>query len=526
MPRTASGDAADWKIRRVGRARSLVAARSGSDSSDQAPEPASSANAGAEAVISTPPAIAGDYLSGIPAPIIDYQPVTNRLNRWTVGTLSYTFGGLATVFVLLLCGDFAYQMRERSVQPVVQVMLRRLHASDTLMAFVFSTLPTILSLLISPVVSYRSDRFRSRWGRRIPFLLIPTPVAAAAMIGIAYTEDFGRGLQHFLSLPNSSHDLCAVQCFAVFWTIFEVAATVAGAVLNGLINDVVPPSVLGRFYGMYRQVSLGAGIIFNWWIIGEAETHYKAIFIGIAILFFLGFSVMCLTVREGQYPPPPTADPTAGPRLWSAIETYFRECFSMQYYRRLFIGLTLAATAFTPINLFQIPYAGQLGVSMHTYGRLLSLSFFISFFLASPLGWVVDKAHALRSSMVTVAIYSILMILFGFSIHDARTFEIALVVHTVMSGCFWTVSASLGQALFPRLTFAQFASAANLVTSLFAILFTIALGRLLDLTHHDYRLTFLIAGGFGVVAVGTLLIVYKDFKRFGGPQAYVAPEQP
>jgi hypothetical protein len=61
------------------------------------------------------------------------------------------------------------------------------------------------------------------------------------------------------------------------------------------------------------------------------------------------------------------------------------------------------------------------------------------------------------------------------------------------------------------------------VTSLFTIAFTFVLGRLLDLTHHDYRLTFFVAGGFGLVAVGTLMIVYRDFKHFGGPANYIAP---
>lgn len=38
-------------------------------------------------------------------------------------------------------GDFAYSMRERSVGPIVQLMLKRLQASGALIATLFSTLP-------------------------------------------------------------------------------------------------------------------------------------------------------------------------------------------------------------------------------------------------------------------------------------------------------------------------------------------------------------------------------------------------
>jgi len=494
--------------------------------------PAADAIAGADAPLLMPPEPPVDPSPGGPITAIEYEPVVleyppttplTSTGRWTVGTLTYTFGGLATVVILLLCGDFAFSMRERSVGPIVILMLNRLKASDTQMAFLFATLPTTLSLIISPIVSYRSDRYRSRWGRRIPFLLWPTPIAAASMIAMGYTEDFGPALQHLLNLPVSSQQSCALACFALLWTIFEVAAVVAGAVLNALINDVVPRAVLGRFYGMFRQVSLGAGIIFNSFIIGAAETHFKAIFISIGLLFFAGFTAMCLTVREGKYPPPPQTTTREGSRVWAATKAYFRECFHLKYYRRLFVGMTLAAAAFIPVNLFAILYAKQINVSLHTYGTLLSLSFFISFFMATPLGWVVDRAHTLPTTMATVAIYALLMILFGMTIHNALSFEIALVSHTVLSGCYWTVSPPLGLALFPRGNFAQFASAAGVVTSLFTIAFTPFLGRLLDMTHHEYRLTFLVAGAFGIAGLGTLMLVYRDFKRFGGPTAYAAP---
>ena len=126
--------------------------------------------------------------------------------------------------------------------------------------------------------------------------------------------------------------------------------------------------------------------------------------------------------------------------------------------------------------------------------------------------------------MATLLIYGVLMIVMTFVIHDAWTFGVAFFIHTVFSGCYWTVSSPLGQSLFPRISFAQYSSAAGIVSSLFTIAFGPILGRLLDVTNHDYRLTFLLGGIFGVVAFVVLLKIYGEFKRLGGTSGYVAPE--
>ena len=95
--------------------------------------------------------------------------------KWQVGTLAYTGIGLATLTFWLLWGDVAWSMRERSVQSVMQLLFQKFGASNFVSSLLIATLPYGLILLIGPIVSYRSDRYRSRWGRRIPFLAIHIP---------------------------------------------------------------------------------------------------------------------------------------------------------------------------------------------------------------------------------------------------------------------------------------------------------------------------------------------------------------
>jgi len=96
-----------------------------------------------------------------------------------VGSLTYTAGGLAVVFCWLLWGDFAWSMRDRAVPAVMQLLFKRFGASDMVTGLIFSSLPAALGMIISPIVSYKSDRLRTRWGRRIPFLIVPVPNSAS-----------------------------------------------------------------------------------------------------------------------------------------------------------------------------------------------------------------------------------------------------------------------------------------------------------------------------------------------------------
>jgi Na+/melibiose symporter-like transporter len=446
-------------------------------------------------------------------------------HRWQIGTLTYDKAGLIALFWWLLLGDFALSMRDRSIGQVVQLLLKRYHASDTLVMLLMTVLPTVIGMFLGPIVSFRSDRYRSRWGRRIPFLLIPTPVAALSMMALAACPQLGGALNQALGTRSPGLDACVLCVFTVFWTAFEISAIVALAVLGGLIADVVPHQFLGRFFGLFRAVSLGAGMIFNFWIIGTADSHAGAIFVGMSIIFGVGFTVMCLRVKEGTYPPPEdiAEDHRAG-GIVNAIRVYFSECFALPYYRWFFVATMLAALVFNPFNWFSIYYTTQIGMSLKTMGRLATLSYGISLGLAYPLGSLVDRFHALRVALAALALATASQMYGAVFVHTSLTFGIALVAHTVLSGTYFTASASLGQALLPRLKFGQYSSAGGLVLSVGTIVASVLVGQMLDRSGHIYRLTFVAGSLFGIAALASMLVVYSKFMALGGPQNYLAPD--
>lgn len=441
---------------------------------------------------------------------------------WRVGTLTYAAGGLAVLFGWLLWGDFAWQIRERSVAPVMMVLLQKFEASALVIGLLLASLPALLSVIISPIVSYKSDRHRGPRGRRIPFLLASTPFAALSLFLMAATPWLGSGLHAWLGDRSPGESACSLLALSIAWTVFEAAAMVCNTLFGALINDVVPKEMIGRFYGLFRACSLFAGILFNKLVFAHAEEHYTVIFAGVGLVFGVGFTLMCLRVKEGDYPPPAQTGASGG--FFSACRTYFKECGSNRYYISIFLAYGFGFVAFMPLNTYSVAYADSLGMSRQSFGDHVALTYFISLVLAYFLGWLSDKFHPLRMSMAAIALYIVVMVLGAFAVSgDSEKFGIVLVAHGVVSGMFFTTSASLGARLYPQARFAQVNSAGILTVSLMSAVFPPFLGKLLDLGGRQYEQTFYWGTALAVITLACFIHVHSRWLRLGGMKDYQAP---
>jgi MFS family permease len=471
-------------------------------------------------------------------------PVPRKL--WHAGSLTYTAGGLAVLFFWLLWGDFAFSLKERSVPQTLQLLLQKFEARDVAVGFLIGSLPQAISIFLSPVISYWSDRHRGRWGRRIPFLFVPTPLAFLSMVGLAYSPVIGRWLHpavvslaaapvvgpwlHYL-LGNGAlrENVSVIICFGFFWTLFEISSITCVSVLSGLINDVVPRELLGRFFGLFRIFSLGAGMAFNYSLMKDIEKGpYVGVFLGIGFLYLVSFSAMCLRVKEGTYPPPPPRAAGARGPLWrrflAAVRIYVRECFSHPYYRWFFLSIALANMAFQPINLFYVLYAKSIGMETGTMGKFFTLQLFLSLLQAYPLGWLADRFHPIRVTIAALVLYVIVTLLTFLFVRGVTPLGYAQVICGTIAGCWMTATAPLGPMLLPRAKFATFASAMGVVASLGLIVVSLVCGRLLDGMNHDYRYIYLWASLFTTLSLLATLVVYRKFQALGGSRSYVAPE--
>jgi len=451
---------------------------------------------------------------------VSVDPLTGK-KTWLVGTLTYTSGGLVILFLLLLLGDFGWMMRERSVVPMSQLLLNKFHPSGLITSLLFGSIPACLTIIIWPVVSVWSDRTRSRWGRRVPFLFWPTPVVTGAMVGLAYSPQIGDWLKELFH-GTGQVNLWVIGVFAFFWVLFEVFALITNNIFIALVNDTVPRQVINRFFAMFRMVSLGAGVYFNYSLISKADTHFTVLFLSIAAVYFIAFLVMCGFVKEGAYPPPPQIEHSGG--IFSKIRMYVYECGQQPFYRTVFVTMALAGLTFMPVNIFSLFAAKSYGIDTGAYGNSLALTYVIGFVIAFPIGWLTDRFHPMRTGLAALAIYGLLMTAAYWIVRGPETFLVMFVLHGVAAGVYNTTVSGLLPMLFPREQFSQFFSATNILVNILNMIASPLLGQIMDLTDNNYRLTFLLAGLIAFAGCACWLLLNRGFIRQGGVKSYQPPE--
>ena len=221
------------------------------------------------------------------------------------GTLTYTKAGLFVLFAWLLWGDFCFTMMEAVVPTILPLKLKALGCSNTLMAVIMTAAPGVLNMTVCPYVSFKSDRYRSRWGRRIPFIIWTMPFLCASLALIGLSDDICGLLQRNSEfLRTFTPATITIVLVAVFLIMFQFFNMFVGSVFWYLFNDVVPAQFLARFMGLFRIVGTGAGAIYNFFVFKYAGSHMREIFVWAAVLYLVGFGMACLMIKEGQYPEP------------------------------------------------------------------------------------------------------------------------------------------------------------------------------------------------------------------------------
>jgi hypothetical protein len=414
-----------------------------------------------------------------------------------------SLAGLGALLLCLLFGDLGVSMRERAALPSALELLRRHAASDTTISLLLSSVPAALSMLLVPLLGYHSDRCRSRLGRRTPFLLVAAPVGCLALLGLAASPALAGMLDAALGTASPGADTCRLALFCLFWAVFDCAAISALSLFNGLVSDLVPPGLLGRFFALFRIVGLSAGIAYHNWVFALTDQHLPEVLVGVALFFCLPILAMTLTVKET--PLPADAAPAEPPtrRLHFPLK-HVLACFRHPPYGWAVAAFLFAGVTFSPFNTFYLHYAHTLGVPKATLGALTAAGYAVSMLSAFTVGWLADRFGAVRVSAILMTAYCATSAAGFLGVSDAPSFRAFYVAHVMISGAWFTAAASMPMALFPRASFVQFNSTKDLMVIFGTILVSSVQGPVLDLSGHDYRFTLLAGAIFSLLCVACL----------------------
>jgi MFS family permease len=166
----------------------------------------------------------------------------------------------------------------------------------------------------------------------------------------------------------------------------------------------------------------------------------------------------------------------------------------------------------------------QFGVDRDTYAHATALTYLCSIAISYPIGWLIDRLHALLVGLGVLLAYSLAMLAGWLMVHDVTTFQVFFVVHGVFAGAIFTTTTALLPCLLPRSRYAQLATVSAALTALMTVLLTPVTGALIDLIGGDFRLAFLMAGLTGLAGIVLWLVLLHQFARLGGRDGYVPPD--
>jgi MFS family permease len=444
---------------------------------------------------------------------------------YRAGTLHYTLRGVIVLSLWLLWGDFAFVFFESIFSRFIPLYLKDLNASNALIGVMTGSIAGLVNVLFMPNISQWSDRYRSRLGRRIPVLYVTAPLTVISLIAIGFMPEIAgwfreRVMTHVAPAVSGNLVILTLLCIViVFYHFFNMVLINA---YNWLMRDVVPLELMARFLGWFRVVTTASSFLFLWFVFPYVLVERKAVFLSAGLFYLVAFLLMCFNVKEGEYPPAPPREKQPG--LLRSFVLYFRQCLSLPIYRNFFIVWVLTVAATSCAAPFSLLFAtNTLNLEMNSLGKIFAWNSAASALAYLPMGWLCDKFNAVRVSLAGLFGLTLVSALAGVLVHNRESYLAYYLIWTLpMVG--WVLgSSATTMTLFPKEMFGEFSSGLNIFGCGGLIFGNYLIGKLIDLVHSNYRITFLWTAVLFGLSIYPMFLVYRDWKRYGGPHNYKPP---
>ncbi|MDQ2942332.1 MAG: MFS transporter [Candidatus Dormibacteraeota bacterium] len=180
-----------------------------------------------------------------------------------------------------------------SLLPVAALMITGSSAASALLIGHVSAAGNLFALLAPILAGWLSDRTRTRWGRRRPWLVVGTAVNLA---GLAFLATSGSPLS-----------------LAIAYMVVQLSFNLAGGAYAAVIPDVVPPADRGRASGMLGMMNVVGSVVGLAAVIGALKLfgeNHTGVIVGyscVASILLVTTVITVLAVREPPLPQRPQA---------------------------------------------------------------------------------------------------------------------------------------------------------------------------------------------------------------------------
>ena len=310
-----------------------------------------------------------------------------------------------------------------------------------------------------------------------------------------------------------------------------------------LFNDVIPAQFLARFVGYTRIVATIGSSLYSWFLYEHSVSHMREIMVGAAILYLVGFGLVCFMVKEGEYPPFAEGDAVAHVtrgswfgRVCNSVKNFLKQSFSDPLYWMMF-GITGLSYASGAISTFTPFFQQEMGLVLKDIGQMNAIILIASLCAMYFTAVFIDRWHPMRVSVYlsvlglagTAMGWVWLFVTLPGDYYFWLTMGIGLVSmfqSSLAGGC----SFPKEMRLFPQSRFGQFCSAQALLRSACTMLAGIAAGAFIDLMQsfypgsgYAYRFIVVWQIFFSIAIAILALFAYRRWYALGGDAHYKAP---
>ncbi|MFJ8632471.1 MFS transporter [Streptomyces sp. NPDC093568] len=187
-----------------------------------------------------------------------------------------------SITFLVALAVFAQESTWNFYESQVPPLLRE-HIGSAAVVGVLMGMDNLLGIFVQPWIGNRSDRTRTAWGRRIPYLVVGMPIAAALFVVIPHTA---------ASLPL----LIAVMF------VYALVANTFKPIAEALVPDFIAPERRSRANAVVKIATSLTAIVAALISIFLVDDHLNIAFAIPAAIMAVSIVVLGVTVRDSRSP--------------------------------------------------------------------------------------------------------------------------------------------------------------------------------------------------------------------------------
>ncbi len=313
----------------------------------------------------------------------------------------------------------------------------------------------VVAMLVQPIVGVFSDRVHSRWGRRLPFMLLGVIMIAGSLYVLALAP--------------------ALWVLVLGILLIQMSSNILQGPWQALIPDLVPESQRGMASGLKAMMDILAFVVGRGvagFLLGNVPKWGEAavlLTVTVPVVVF-GLGLICTAIWAREKPE--TASESVATQ---SVGTALKNAFSVDWrahpmFRWWFFNRMLSWGGFLFLSTFLVTY--MIGVLQMTeanaqsfVGRLSTIIGGSLLLMALPAGWLADRVGRKPLVMVAglVAFIGTVTLLLA---RDTTTITIAGAIIGLSIGAFLSANWAMITDIVPRSEAARYLGIANIATCL------------------------------------------------------------